>query len=201
MKTYAPNFDGVILDCVVDYLTWTFIPALFMYRAGLLGDGVIAIVLLALINVTSMFCYEMCIRDSGLAGARRALQHFNVLEGHGPPSVRRDDPDPTSREAGVDPDKAQSQTLLVALELSLHLGGEIEVREHVLHVVAVFERVDQAEHLASGVGVDLDLQVRHELCVCGLVVDTGLNKGGAHGNQVACLGDDLDRLTLSLIHI
>lgn len=56
VKTYAPNFDGVILDCVVDYLTWTFIPALFMYR-GLLGEGAIAVVLLALINVTSMFCY------------------------------------------------------------------------------------------------------------------------------------------------
>ena len=57
VKTYAPNFDGVILDCVVDYLTWTFIPALFMYREGLLGEGAIAVVLLALINVTSMFCY------------------------------------------------------------------------------------------------------------------------------------------------
>ena len=57
VKKYAPNFDGVILDCVVDYLTWTFIPALFMYREGLLGEGAIAVVLLALINVTSMFCY------------------------------------------------------------------------------------------------------------------------------------------------
>jgi phosphatidylcholine synthase len=57
VKKYAPNFDGVILDCVVDYLTWTFIPALFMYRTGLLGEGIIAVVLLSLINVTSMFCY------------------------------------------------------------------------------------------------------------------------------------------------
>lgn len=57
VKKYAPNFDGVILDCVVDYLTWTFIPALFMYRAGLLGERTLAVVLLVLINVTSMFCY------------------------------------------------------------------------------------------------------------------------------------------------
>lgn len=57
VKTYAPNFDGVILDCVVDYLTWTFIPALFMYRVGLLGEGALAVTLLVLINVTSMFCY------------------------------------------------------------------------------------------------------------------------------------------------
>lgn len=57
VRTHAPYFDGVILDSVVDYLTWTFIPALFMYRAGLLGDGILAIGLLLLINVTSMFCY------------------------------------------------------------------------------------------------------------------------------------------------
>lgn len=57
VRTYAPNFDGVILDSVIDYLTWTFIPALFMYRVGLLGEGALAIVLLLIINVTSMFCY------------------------------------------------------------------------------------------------------------------------------------------------
>lgn len=57
VQTYAPNFDGVILDSVVDYLTWTFIPALFMYRSGLLGEGALAALLLIVINVTSMFCY------------------------------------------------------------------------------------------------------------------------------------------------
>lgn len=57
VRRYAPNFDGVILDSVIDYLTWTFIPALFMYRVGLLGEGTISIVLLLVINVTSMFCY------------------------------------------------------------------------------------------------------------------------------------------------
>lgn len=57
VRLYAPHFDGTILDSVIDYLTWTFIPALFMYRAGLLGEGALGIVLLLLINVTSMFCY------------------------------------------------------------------------------------------------------------------------------------------------
>lgn len=57
VRTYAPHFDGVILDSVVDYLTWTLIPALFMYRVGLLGEGALAIVLLLVINITSMFCY------------------------------------------------------------------------------------------------------------------------------------------------
>lgn len=57
VRTYAPHFDGVILDSVIDYLTWTFIPALFLFRTGLLGQGAIAVTLLLLINVSSMFCY------------------------------------------------------------------------------------------------------------------------------------------------
>lgn len=57
VRTYAPNFDGVILDSIIDYLTWTLIPALFLFREGLLGDGAAALILLLLINVSSMFCY------------------------------------------------------------------------------------------------------------------------------------------------
>lgn len=57
VRRYAPHFDGVILDSVIDYLTWTFIPALFLWRTGLLGDGGLAIGLLLLITVSSMFCY------------------------------------------------------------------------------------------------------------------------------------------------
>ncbi|MBL3687041.1 phosphatidylcholine synthase [Leucobacter zeae] len=57
VQKYAPHFDGVILDSVVDYLTWTLIPAIFMYREGLLGEGALGIVLLLVINITSMFCY------------------------------------------------------------------------------------------------------------------------------------------------
>ncbi len=52
----------------------------------------------------------------------------------------------------------RAMLLLVVLELGLHLGGEVEVAVDVLHVVAVFERVDEAEDLARGVGVDLDLE-------------------------------------------
>lgn len=57
VKTHAPGIDGVVLDTVADYLTWTFIPALFMYRAGLLGPDPLGVILLLVINVTSMFCY------------------------------------------------------------------------------------------------------------------------------------------------
>ncbi|MDT0157581.1 hypothetical protein Q9R19_08100 [Microbacterium sp. ARD32] len=57
VRTYAPHFDGVILDSIIDYLTWTLIPALFLFRTGLLGEGALAVVLLLLITVSSMFCY------------------------------------------------------------------------------------------------------------------------------------------------
>jgi len=57
VSEYAPRFDGVILDSIIDYLTWTFIPALFMFQAGLLGEGAFGVALLIVINVTSMFCY------------------------------------------------------------------------------------------------------------------------------------------------
>ncbi|WP_417556446.1 CDP-alcohol phosphatidyltransferase family protein [Microbacterium sp.] len=57
VRTYAPNVDGVILDSIIDYLTWTLIPALFLFREGLLDDGAAALILLLLINVSSMFCY------------------------------------------------------------------------------------------------------------------------------------------------
>ena len=53
------------------------------------------------------------------------------------------------------------------------LVGHVEVREHVLHVVEVLEGLEQAEHLAGAVAVELDLHRRHERRVGGVVVDAG----------------------------
>ena len=52
-----PWFDGGIVDIVVDYLTWTFIPAVFMYVALPMGPRPLAGLLMALILSSSMFCY------------------------------------------------------------------------------------------------------------------------------------------------
>lgn len=57
VKEVVPWFDGVVLDYIVDYLTWTFIPALFMYRYLPLGPKPLAMVLLIVVCVSSMFCY------------------------------------------------------------------------------------------------------------------------------------------------
>lgn len=57
VKEVVPWFDGGIVDIAVDYLTWTFIPALFMYLALPLGPKPVALCLVILILVSSMFCY------------------------------------------------------------------------------------------------------------------------------------------------
>lgn len=57
VTTHAPGFDGVALDLIVDYLTWSFIPAFFLYSTGLLGGGPSAVALFVLICGSSMFCY------------------------------------------------------------------------------------------------------------------------------------------------
>lgn len=53
----VPWFSGVMMDNVVDYLTWTFIPAVFMVNALPLGTGVWPIVAAAMVMMSSMFCY------------------------------------------------------------------------------------------------------------------------------------------------
>ena len=39
VKDNTPDFDGARLDDIVDYLTFVFVPALLLYRAGLLPEG------------------------------------------------------------------------------------------------------------------------------------------------------------------
>ncbi len=36
VKKYAPRFDGVLLDLIIDYLTYVFIPAFALFQSGLL---------------------------------------------------------------------------------------------------------------------------------------------------------------------
>jgi phosphatidylcholine synthase len=42
VKQRVPGVDGTTLDLVVDYLTYVFVPAVLIYRAGLLPDGLAA---------------------------------------------------------------------------------------------------------------------------------------------------------------
>lgn len=57
VKRHVPWFDGGTVDIVVDYLTWTFIPALFMYLHLPWGGGPLPTILMVVVLVSSMFCY------------------------------------------------------------------------------------------------------------------------------------------------
>lgn len=57
VQAHTPGFDGTVLDIVVDYLTWTFIPALFMYLYLPFGADWWATTAFVLICVSSAFCY------------------------------------------------------------------------------------------------------------------------------------------------
>lgn len=53
----VPWFSGVMMDNVVDYMTWTMLPAIFMVHYLPLGPGVLPLVAAAMAMVSSMFCY------------------------------------------------------------------------------------------------------------------------------------------------
>ncbi|WP_197671794.1 CDP-alcohol phosphatidyltransferase family protein [Devriesea agamarum] len=57
VREVVPWFDGVVLDLVVDYLTWTFIPAAFIAYHLNVGPEPWPIIVAAVICVSSMFCY------------------------------------------------------------------------------------------------------------------------------------------------
>jgi len=52
VKHFAPQFDGVLLDLIIDYLTYVFIPAYALYASGLM-DGWSGWVAIIVITFTS----------------------------------------------------------------------------------------------------------------------------------------------------
>ena len=67
---FAPRFDGAVLDLVIDYLTYTVIPALLIYRFGMVPPGW-EIPAAAWIMTTSLYCFgnrEMKTADNYFSG-------------------------------------------------------------------------------------------------------------------------------------
>ena len=56
VQTVLPSFDGSVLDLVIDYLTYVFIPALFIYRYIDLPDFT-HLFTVSVILVSSLFCF------------------------------------------------------------------------------------------------------------------------------------------------
>lgn len=57
VRQVIPWFDGGVVDNLVDYLTWTFLPALFMAMYLPFGPRPIPVIMMVIIIVSSVFCY------------------------------------------------------------------------------------------------------------------------------------------------
>lgn len=62
VKRYVPWFDGALLDNIVDYITYAFMPMLLLWSAGYLGEGTSATVLAVIPLLASV--YQFCRSDA-----------------------------------------------------------------------------------------------------------------------------------------
>ncbi len=62
VKEVVPEFDGALLDNIVDYLTYAFAPMVLLWAIGALPDGVWGGVVAAVPLVAS--CYQFCRSDA-----------------------------------------------------------------------------------------------------------------------------------------
>ena len=71
VKTHAPRFDGVLLDLIIDYLTYVFIPAFALFQSGLLPGwtGWAAIILIT-------FASAMYFADDRMKTSDNSFQGF-----------------------------------------------------------------------------------------------------------------------------
>jgi phosphatidylcholine synthase len=70
VKTNAPEFDGVLLDMIIDYLTYVFIPAFALFSSGLM-DGWFGWVMIILITFASSLYFadtRMKTKDFSFSG-------------------------------------------------------------------------------------------------------------------------------------
>src|SRR5690349_894586 len=88
--------------------------------------------------------------------------------------------------------RASSSTSPLGIDRFHDVVAHVEVGVDVLHVVAVFEGVDEAEDLAGAVDVEGDADRGQEARLGGLVVVAGGLQGAADRDQVRGLGDDLE---------
>lgn len=70
VKRYAPEFDGVLLDMIIDYLTYVFIPAFALFKSGLMAGwtGWAAIILITFASAMYFADTRMKTKDNSFSG-------------------------------------------------------------------------------------------------------------------------------------
>ena len=70
VKTNAPQYDGVLMDLIIDYLTYVFIPAYALFKSGLLPGwtGWFAIIVITFASVVYFADNRMKTKDNSFAG-------------------------------------------------------------------------------------------------------------------------------------
>ncbi|MEC8197899.1 MAG: CDP-alcohol phosphatidyltransferase family protein, partial [Pseudomonadota bacterium] len=70
VKRYAPEFDGVLLDLIIDYLTYVFIPAFALFQSGLMAGwtGWFAIIVITFGSAMYYADTRMKTKDNSFSG-------------------------------------------------------------------------------------------------------------------------------------
>ncbi|WP_342078459.1 CDP-alcohol phosphatidyltransferase family protein [Yoonia sp. SS1-5] len=70
VKTNAPAFDGVLLDLIIDYLTYVFVPAYALFKSGLLPGwtGWFAIIIITFASALYFADTRMKTKDNSFSG-------------------------------------------------------------------------------------------------------------------------------------
>jgi phosphatidylcholine synthase len=70
VKKYAAQFDGVLLDLIIDYLTYVFIPAFALFKSGLLPGwtGWFAIIVITFTSAMYFADNRMKTKDNSFSG-------------------------------------------------------------------------------------------------------------------------------------
>lgn len=70
VKRYSPEFDGVLLDLIIDYLTYVFIPAFALFKSGLLPGwtGWFAIIIITFASALYFADTRMKTKDYSFSG-------------------------------------------------------------------------------------------------------------------------------------
>jgi phosphatidylcholine synthase len=70
VKTHAPEFDGVLLDLIIDYLTYVFIPAFALFTSGLMDGwtGWFAIIVITFASAMYFADTRMKTKDNSFSG-------------------------------------------------------------------------------------------------------------------------------------